>query len=214
MLKTSSAISGGGTKFRREGKMESQANLQCVPSASVESQKEYLELLAQWVEIYAGNYGKEPIEETVLAYKIGLTGLRLKFLHEAFGYCLRKYSMWPAVANIREAYDLVAENNCDGTAIHYDDPRLSEEDKKPFLDEMAVLREKLGVKPKIVRERNTQPFPRSETNYVAMVGSQTLQEWAASQSLSDDLPRSLQEIELIRTIQDYGKPKKRRARLP
>ncbi len=54
------------------------------------------------------------------------------------------------------------------------------------------------------------PLIKQETNYIPMVGNQTLNEWALDQDLSDTLPRTEQEIENIKAIRNYGKPKKKR----
>ena len=73
-------------------------------SESTKQSEEVLGLIADWVKLYAGNYGKEPTEETVLAYRIGLLELKPKLLHKAFLRCLRECSFWPTVAEVREAY--------------------------------------------------------------------------------------------------------------
>lgn len=57
--------------------------------------------------------------------------------------------------------------------------------------------------------RAVMPAP-SDVEYIPMHGNQTLDEWALSQDLHDDLPRTAQEIECIRTAQNYGKPRKKR----
>lgn len=119
---------------------------------------------------------------------------------------LRECKYFPTPAEI---FALCPKNDFVATSIPYKELPLTEDDRKVFQDEMAAVANKLGVKPKIIREKSVQPCSRSETNFIAMVGSQTLREWAATRFVSDDLPRSSQEILLIRTIQDYGKPKKK-----
>ncbi len=48
-----------------------------------------------------------------------------------------------------------------------------------------------------------------DVEYIPMHGNQTLDEWALVQDLSDSLPRSSQEIDLIKTMQNYGRRRKR-----
>jgi hypothetical protein len=50
----------------------------------------------------------------------------------------------------------------------------------------------------------------SGPSYVPMVGNQTLREWALDQDLNDTLPRTQYEIEYIKAIKNYGKPKHKR----
>lgn len=79
------------------------------PKESGPQRNEFLELLAQWGELYAANYGKEPTEETFLTYRMGLADLLPKYLHEAFMVCLKENSFPPNVAEIRNAYERVVE---------------------------------------------------------------------------------------------------------
>jgi hypothetical protein len=147
------------------------------------------------------------IMEVFQLYENALEGIPDIDRDAACERALKECRFFPTPA---ELLALCPKNDFLVTTTAYDERPLSEDDKKPFLEGMAVIQKQLGVRPQIVRAKNTQPFPRSETNFTAMVGSQTLQQWAANQTVSDDLPRSSQEIELIRTIIDYGKPKKKR----
>lgn len=123
---------------------------------------------------------------------------------------LRECKYFPTPAEI---FALCPKNDFLATSTAYNDLPLTEDDRKIFQDEMALVAKKLNVKPVLPQKvREKYPLPRTwcETNYIAMVGSQTLQEWALGQDLNDSLPRSAQEIECIRTVQNYGKPRKKR----
>jgi hypothetical protein len=127
--------------------------------------------------------------------------------------CIRESTYFPMPAEILKR--VTPADNFLVTSTVYDDSPLGEDDKKAFQTEMAAVARKLDVRPIIaqkMRERSALPRTWSETNYIAMVGSKTLQEWALGQDLNDDLPRSAQEIECIRTVQNYGKPRKKRRR--
>lgn len=116
-----------------------------------------------------------------------------------------KYFPTPA-----ELISFIPKNDFIVTAEKYEDPPLSAEDRALFNQGMEALKIKLGVKPRYVREKNCEPFPRSQANYEAMVGSQTLRDWAVNQNLGDDTARSVHEVELIRQVKGMNKKGKRR----
>lgn len=88
---------------------QSLANRKNSASASSEPSREFLELIANWATIYTGNYGKEVTEETILAWRLGLSQLQPKLLHKAFAECLRECTYLPNVAEIRAAYERIDE---------------------------------------------------------------------------------------------------------
>ena len=57
-----------------------------------------------------------------------------------------------------------------------------------------------------------EPYRPHDVEYVATVNGLPLHDWAKTQSLGDDLPRTQGEIEFIRSVQNEGKPKKVRER--
>lgn len=105
------------------------------PSVSEKQRSECSELIADWIAIYEGNFGKEPTGATIAAYRIGLSDLKPNLLHKAFAGCLRSCSFWPNVAEIRAAYRAEAENAISVVALpEHDDSMTREESKKIFAD--------------------------------------------------------------------------------
>jgi len=98
--------------------------------------QQFSELLAQWGELYAANYGKEPTVETFLTYKIGLSDLEPRFLHSAFAECLRTSIFPPNVAKIRAAYDVIYERE---TRTYFEGPEPIEELSKSDKQVLAQL---------------------------------------------------------------------------
>lgn len=96
---------------------------------------EVSELIADWLVLYAANYGKEPTEETALVWRIGLLGLHPKELHKAFEECLKESKFWPSVAEIRERYDKFREKHS-----HYlPEPRpvWTDKERQKWYDELV-----------------------------------------------------------------------------
>jgi hypothetical protein len=123
-------------------------------SESTEQSKPFLELIASWINVYTGNYGKEATEETILAWKIGLSGLQPKLLHSAFAECLRECTYWPSVAEIRAAYEKIDEIENKHYFEGYEtDPKLSrEEDRTLWKNLMAEFWDEH-------HKRNPEPMP-------------------------------------------------------
>lgn len=139
-------------------------------------------------------------------YIEGLKNFAVEKLDFAFRKSMSECGKIPKLADILRRFP-------DGflaTSQVYEDTPLTPDEKQPIMAEMDALKAKLGVKPRIVRERNAQPYPRTEANFVALIGSQTIQEWAATQNLDDDIPRSEYEIALIKQVKGYGKSRKKK----
>lgn len=132
-------------------------------SESAKPQDAFSELLAQWVELYAGNYGKEPTDETYLAYRIGLSDLKVKFLHDAFAECLRKCSFWPTVAEIRNAYYIAADRGAGQSPMLPEArPELTEKERAEINAEMTRTAEKLGLGHVVHRMTESELSARKE----------------------------------------------------
>lgn len=102
-----------------------------------EQPEEYLELLANWTDLYAGNFVKEPDESTILGYRIGLSDLRnLKVLDLAFLRCFRECTFWPTVAELHRAYHTEAQDMPLRTALPAADDSMTPEER-------AALHEKV-----------------------------------------------------------------------
>jgi hypothetical protein len=79
-------------------------------------------------------------------------------------------------------------------------PPMTEEERADFAKQMGDLATRLNVKPKPKERPAARPCQPTNpsANYIAMAGSLPLPEWALHQSLSDSVPRSRYEIELIK----------------
>src|SRR5579863_385563 len=106
------------------------------PNASEPQPKQFSELLAQWGELYAANYGKEPTVETFLTYKIGLSDLEPKFLHKAFEESMRTSIFPPNVAQLRESYAIIYDRE---TKHYFEGPEPIEEPSKSDKQILADL---------------------------------------------------------------------------
>lgn len=166
------------------------------------------EVLSRYLLIFKRMYPTHPSPETWEVYERALADVGDVDLTGACEICIRELTYFPMPAEILKR--VTPADNFLVTSTVYEDSPLGDEDKKAFQAEMAALAEKLGVRPKPVREESAMPRQRSETNFVAMVGSATLREWALNQDFSDGLPRTRQEIELVKTIREYEKPKSMR----
>lgn len=89
--------------------------------------------------------------------------------------------------------------------------------KKEIADAICAIgkamEQELKGKAKERRDRKMVEFQVPDTEYVATVDGVPLLEWAKNQNLSDSLPRTAQEIELIKTMKRLDKPKRTRAPL-
>ena len=117
--------------------MDDQEQKNATPESTSQSE-EVLELIADWVKLYAGNYGKEPTEETILAYRLGLSKLKPKILHRAFERCLRKCEFWPNVAQLRTAYEVEADNVIPFARLPEHREEMTKAQSKEFVKQMRT----------------------------------------------------------------------------
>lgn len=119
-----------------------------------------LELIASWVELYAGNYGREPTPETGRAYRLGLSDLRPELLHKAFGSCLRSCTFWPTVAEVRAAYRIQAENTPATRRLEEGVPEWTAEQKQTWMEAMSKVAKKIDAaqvsEAELLKRRNEQ----------------------------------------------------------
>jgi hypothetical protein len=155
-------------------------------------------VVLKWMAVLAAHFRVELSEPELKIYCASLQRYEPEKIERAMQRCLEECQFIPKIHDIKTR--LVSPDGFVVTTSDYRDPQLDALDREVFKQEMEKLRVSLDVKPKIVRERNTEPFPKSTTDYVAMVGLQTLEQWAASQSLDDSLPRTKLEIELIKQV--------------
>lgn len=120
------------------------------PSGSQTQLSSCLALIADWVAIYEGNYGKEPTGATIAAYRIGLLDLKPDLLHKAFSICLKDHAFWPNVAEVRKAYSSAADDLIPFAALpEHDDSMTPEESKKVFADIEKRFRQTKAWQPEV-----------------------------------------------------------------
>jgi hypothetical protein len=163
----------------------------------------------------------EITSEAADMYVITLQHLTSSDLQIACDEAAKRCKFFPNPAEILESLRMYQDRQKSGYYVPLPDPHAGmtpeeiEAINKPLREELEEAFKKMGPsRPRLkAREKVSVPYPwNSGQNYIAMVGSQTLQQWALDQDLNDTLPRTPQEIELIKQVKNYGKPKKKRQR--
>lgn len=172
------------------------------------------ETLARYLNLFGKIYPKRPPTEVATAYERALSDLTDLALSAACEICLRECTFYPTPAEIRKRLpppDLFVK-----TAVPFKEEELSPEDLNVIGTRFKELAAKLAMddssKKKRVQEQQ-KTFGWTGISFTATVkpGSALL-DWAKHQDLRDDLPRSPTEIDFIRTIQRYEKPRCKRSK--
>jgi hypothetical protein len=158
----------------------------------------------------------------VAGYEIALRHLSPEQLRKACEEGLTYWKFFPssgeiaeAWANVRKRQDEAAASYGHSPGTHYDESnRLSQEDLQVINEAFAALAQKLSldnvIKQKARQERKAIELEVPSQELIPTVNGVPLTEWALNQDLSDSLPRTPQEIELIKTVKHVNQRKRKR----
>lgn len=154
----------------------------------------------------------------MLAYREGLKHLSPKELEIGCKEAIKLTTYFPKVSEILEGLRIARERTPLATAIQYDEANpIAPEDLAAINEAFADLGRKLSLdnatKQKARQERKAAETEVREVEYIPTVNGVPLSEWALNQDLNDGLPRTPQEIELIKVTKHFNKPKGKRGRL-
>jgi hypothetical protein len=159
----------------------------------------------------------------VAGYEIALRHLSPEQLRKACEEGLTYWKFFPSSgeiaeswANVRKRQEEAAVSYGHSPSTHYDEGnRLSQEDLQVINEAFATLAEKLSldnvIKQKARQERKATELEIPSVELIPTVNGVPLTEWALNQDLSDDLPRTPQEIELIKSVKQVNKRKGKRS---
>lgn len=109
--------------------------------------KTFSDIVADWLIVYAKVYREEVTEELTLAYSETLKDLRLELLHQAFLRAMKLSKFRPTPAEVRESFDVLAEQLMGNRPAYLDEPPMSERERNEALAEPQYqdLRQKLLI---------------------------------------------------------------------
>lgn len=183
---------------------------------SQEKERKFSSTLAEWIQVFAEYSRQDPLSETaMLAYREGLKHLSPKELEIGCKEAIKLTTYFPKVSEILEGLRVSRERTPFGTAIQYEDnDPIRPEDLTAINEAFAELGRKLymdnAIKQKARQERKAVELEAPSQELIPTVNGVPLTEWALNQDLSDDLPRTPQEIELIKTVKHVNQRKRKR----
>src|ERR1700731_393385 len=140
----------------------------------MEKENQMREILWKYLKQFKKLYPTHPEPATWDIYERALADVSDLDLAGACEICLREVSYFPMIAQIRERLRKPDDFVC--TAQSYPDNPPGDEEKREFNEGMEILKNQLGIKPQLIRPKLAPTVPwKSDVNYIAMVGTQTLQ---------------------------------------
>lgn len=130
------------------------------PKIVNEPSKGSLEVVADWLMLYAQNYREEITEELILLYQEALKDLPPQILHKAFLRAAKNLKFRPTPAEIREAAEIEFEKRPQPRRLP--EPELTPEEREAAMKETEAFRTKLKEtlelkhQPKVVASINKQ----------------------------------------------------------
>jgi hypothetical protein len=102
--------------------------------------KTFSGIVADWLNVYAAAYREEVTEELTLAYLEALKDIRPILLHQAFLHALKRCKFRPTPAEVRESFEIVAQQAGGNRPKYLDEPPLSPEEREAAMRDFPLPR--------------------------------------------------------------------------
>jgi hypothetical protein len=173
------------------------------------------ESLGRYLRIFSKIYPTRPALEVFSVYERVLDDASDMEIEAACEQCLSQCSYFPLPAEIKARLP-VRDNFCVTSSPREDIEPIDAKTLAEIGSQFEALRAKISQSTRIQnpsKKEEPREFGWNGISFTATVKpGQSLIEWAKMQDLNEDLPRTPQEIEFIRTVQEFEKPKRKRKR--
>ena len=107
--------------------------------------KTFSDIVADWLSVYATVYREEVTEELTLAYSETLKDIKPAFLHRAFLHAMKRSKFRPTPAEVRESFEIVAQNNGGNRPKYLDEPKMSQEERDQAIKDFPIRGKATGA---------------------------------------------------------------------